>query len=268
MNDNRVARSSTLSVTVERGVATVTMNRPEKLNSFTFDMLGEWAEEFRALYDREDVRVVVLTGAGRAFSAGGDVGGFDDVATRTPYEIRREVANMQGMTRAIYECPKPTIAAINGIATGGGLDLALACDIRFVAEGARMAETYVAMGLVPGGGGAFMLPRIVGSSHALEMLLAGDFIDAGQARDMGLVSRVVSGESLLGEAFELAVRIAGRPPISVQALKKMVRLGEGKDLTLGLELAAATLAMVRKTEDHLTAVRSFRDKTTPVFDGR
>src|SRR3954466_5894100 len=118
--------SKTLSLSVDNGVCLVTMNRPAKLNSFTFDMLGEWAEIVRSLYDRVDVQVVVLTGAGRAFSTGGDVGGFADVAASSPSDIRLEVANMQGLTTAIYECPKPTVAAINGVATGGGLDLALA----------------------------------------------------------------------------------------------------------------------------------------------
>lgn len=260
--------SQTLKVDVNSGVCLVTMSRPEKLNAFTHEMLGEWSAEIRSLSDRDDVRVLVLTGEGRAFSAGGDVAGFADVAASSPSEIRAEVANMQALTTAIYECPKPTIAAINGIATGGGLDIALACDIRFAARDAQLAETYVRMGLVPGGGGAFLLPRIVGMPKALELLLSAEFVGGDEAARIGLVNRVVEPEELMATTLQLAQHIADGAPISVQALKRMARLGEGTSLKVGLELAAANLAMVRKTEDHETAVRAFQDKVKPVFKGR
>ncbi len=231
-------------------------------------MLGEWSGIIRSLDDRDDVRVVVLTGAGRAFTTGGDVGGFADVATMSPHEIKQEVANMQALTSAIFELSKPTIAAVNGVATGGGLDVALACDMRFVASDAKLAETYVRMGLVPGGGGAYLLPRIVGSAKALELLLSAEFITGAEAAEIGLANRALPAEQLLDDTLAFARKIADNAPISVQAIKRMVRLGENQDLRLGLELASSTLATVRKTEDHATAVEAFKNKTTPRFVGR
>ena len=185
--------SETLIIEARDGVGLVTMNRPAKLNSFTYDMLKEWTDVIEGLGERDDVRVIVITGAGRAFSTGGDIGGFADVAARTPSEIKHEVAHMQGLTTAIYDNPKPTIAAINGVATGGGLDIALACDMRLVASDAKLAETYVRMGLVPGGGGAFLLPRIVGSPKALELLLSAEAITGEEAASIGLANRAVAG---------------------------------------------------------------------------
>jgi enoyl-CoA hydratase/carnithine racemase len=260
--------SQTLKSEISDGVCVLTMNRPEKLNSFTYEMLGEWTDIITSLADRDDVRIVVITGEGSAFSTGGDIKGFAAVAASAPHEIKREVAHMQGLTTAIYEHPKPTIAAINGVATGGGLDVALACDMRFVARDAKLAETYVRMGLVPGGGGAFLLPRIVGTAKALEMLLSAEFITGEEAERIGLANRAVPADRLLEVTVEFARKIANGAPISVQAIKRMVRLGESQNLRLGLELASSALAMVRKTEDHMIAVEAFKTKTKPEFVGR
>jgi enoyl-CoA hydratase/carnithine racemase len=257
-----------LDIEISEGIATITMNRPEKLNSFTFDMLGQWVEAITETGRRADVRVAILTGAGRAFSTGGDIQGFDAVAASTPAEIKAEVGHMQGLTRALVEFEKPIIAAINGYATGGGLDIALACDIRFAAESAKMAETYVRMGLVPGGGGAYLLPRIVGTARALEMLWSADQISAAEAEKIGLVNHVYPDDELLPRTREFAKKVASAAPLSVRLIKKLVRLGAEKDLPTALELAAAGLAVVRKTEDHQEAVAAFKEKRAPVFHGK
>lgn len=257
-----------LDIEVSEGIATITMNRPEKLNSFTYDMLGQWIEAIAETGRRDDVRVAILRGAGRAFSTGGDINGFNAVAACTPSEIKAEVTHMQGLTRVLAEFEKPLIAAINGFATGGGLDIALACDIRFAAESARMAETYVRMGLVPGGGGAYLLPRIVGTARALEMLLSAEQISAAEAERIGLVNHVYPDGELMVRTREFARKIASGAPISVQMIKKLVRYGADKDLSTALELAAGGLAVVRKTEDHQEAVAAFKEKRIPVFKGK
>ncbi|MHA6688071.1 enoyl-CoA hydratase/isomerase family protein [Mesorhizobium sp. A556] len=260
--------SDHLDIEVVDGIATITMNRPEKLNSFTHDMLVKWVDRIVETGRREDVRVAILTGAGRAFSTGGDIQGFAAVAQSTPAEIKAEVAQVQKLTRALTEFEKPIIAAINGFATGGGLDLALACDIRFAAQSAKMAETYARMGLVPGAGGAYLLPRLIGNARALEMLWSTEPVSGEEAERIGLVNHVYPDEELMARTQDFARKIAAAAPLSVQIIKKMVRLGADKDLATGLELAASGLAVVRKSQDHLEAVAAFKEKRTPVFHGK
>jgi len=218
---------------------------------------------------RDDIRVVVITGTGRAFTTGGDIEGFGSSASNTAAAMKRRVsAGIQRLTQTIAEHEKPVIAALNGIATGGGLDVALACDIRFAAESARFAETYVRMGLIPGGGGAYLLPRIVGAAKALELLWSGDFIDAREAERIGLVNRVVADAELMTETHKFARRVAEGAPLAVQLIKRLVRMGADKDLATGLELAAANMPIVRSSEDHLEAIAAHREKRKPNFKGR
>ena len=157
---------------VADNVATIRLNRPEKLNAFTDDMITTWVdllEEYRA---RDDVNVIVITGTGRAFSTGGDVGKFADYASNTAAGIKARLSeNVQRLAMKMEDIDKPVIAAVNGLATGGGVDIALMCDMRFAARSAKFAETYVKMGLIPGAGGAYYLPRIVGVAKALELFL-------------------------------------------------------------------------------------------------
>jgi enoyl-CoA hydratase/carnithine racemase len=258
-----------LKFVVDEAVATITLNRPERLNAFTDEMLAAWLSALEECRVRDDTRVIVVTGTGRAFTTGGDVEGFAGSASKTAAAMKTRISNgIQRLTRTITEHDKPVIAALNGIAAGGGLDVALACDIRFAAESARFAETYVRMGLIPGGGGAYLLPRIVGAAKALELLWNGDFIEAREAERIGLVNKVIPDADLMAETYKFARRVAEGAPLAVQLIKRLVRMGADKDLATGLELAAANMPIVRSSEDHLEAIAANKEKRKPNFTGR
>lgn len=250
-------------------VATITLDRPDKLNAFTDDMLVAWLNALEECRTRDDVRAIVITGTGRAFTTGGDVETFASSASKTVAGMKARVADgIQRLTRTIAEHDKPVIAALNGLATGGGLDVALACDVRFAAESARFAETYAKMALIPGAGGAYFLPRLVGLAKALELFWTADFVDAREAERIGLVNKVFPDAELMGATHAFARRVAEGPPLAVRLVKRVARLGLGQDLGTALELAAANLPVVRSSEDHLEAVAAFKEKRAPQFKGR
>lgn len=254
---------------IDQGIATITLDRPEKLNAFTDDMLEAWLAALEDSRVNPDVRVIIITGTGRAFTTGGDVGTFSASSTQTTAQIKSRVAEgVQRLPRKIQEIDKPVLAAINGLATGGGLDIALACDIRIAAQSARFAETYARMGLIPGVGGAYFLPRIVGVAKALELLWTADFIDAAEAERIGLVSKVFPDTELMEGTYAFARRIADNAPLSVQLIKRVMRFGLDKDLATALEIVAANLPIARSSEDHREAVQAFKEKRQPRFTGR
>ncbi|MFT3816608.1 MAG: enoyl-CoA hydratase-related protein [Rubrivivax sp.] len=255
--------------TIDDGVATITLNRPEKLNAFTDEMLEQWLQILEQCRVDPQVRVIVMTGTGKAFTTGGDVDTFDARASRTAAEIKAAIHDgAQRLPRKIFEIDKPVIAALNGFATGGGLDIALACDIRFAAESARFAETYVRMGMIPGVGGAYLLPRIVGWSKALELFWTADWVDAKEAERIGLVTRTFPDAELMAGTLAFARRVADGPPLSVQLIKRVMRFGLDKDLATAHELVASNLPIVRASEDHREAVAAFKEKRRPSFKGR
>lgn len=261
--------SGLLRFEIDHGVATITLNRPEKLNAFTDDMLDRWVAALEACRTDPEVRAIVITGVGRAFSTGGDVDSFSASAALTPALIKeRLVQGIQRLPRKMAEIDKPIIAALNGFATGGGLDIALACDIRFAAQSARLAETYARMGLIPGGGGAFLLPRIVGMAKALEMLWSCDWVDAHEAERIGLVNQVYPDDELMERTHAFARKVAEAAPLSVQLIKRVARLSLGQDLDTALDIAASNLPIARTSEDHQEAVRAFKEKRKPHFQGR
>jgi 2-(1,2-epoxy-1,2-dihydrophenyl)acetyl-CoA isomerase len=254
-------------------VVTLTMDRPGERNA-----IGSHAD-CEALVDAveragadPEVAVLILTGAGSAFSAGGNLKAMRDrvgigpltspLATRNNY--RRGI---QRIPLALWNCELPMIAAINGHAIGAGLDLACMCDIRIAAQGAKLASSFIKMGIVPGDGGAYFLPRAVGLSKAAEMMLTGDVIDADAALAAGLVSRVVPADALLGEAYALADRIAVNPPQTLRLVKRLLREAQHARLDEVLQLSAAFQALAHETDDHREALGAFFDKRTPVFTG-
>jgi enoyl-CoA hydratase/carnithine racemase len=260
---------SELQFEIDRGIATITLNRPEKLNAFTDAMQEKWLEALEECRTNSEVRVIVMTGTGRAFTTGGDVETFSATAALTAERIKSRVAEgAQRLPRKIAEIDKPVLCALNGMATGGGLDIALACDIRFAAESARFAETYARMALIPGVGGAYLLPRIVGWAKALEMFWTSDWVDAREAERIGLVSKVFPDAELMEGTYAFARRIADGPPIAIQLIKRVMRFGLDKDLATAHELVAANLPIVRTSEDHLEAVNAFKEKRPPQFKGR
>ena len=253
-------------------VAILTLNRPESLNALGAPGDGDAvAATCEAVNDDPDVRCVVLTGAGRAFSAGGDVkamkareGAFagNGVSIRDGY--RR---NIHRIVRSIYGLEVPAIAAVNGAAIGLGCDVACMTDIRLCAENSRFGVTFLKLGLIPGDGGAWLLPRTIGMSRAAEMLFTGDVIDAATAVAWGLVSRAVPAESLLDEAIALANRIAAQPPHALRLAKSLLRQGQSASYDTIMEMSAAAQAISHLTEDHMEGVDAILEKREAVFKG-
>lgn len=261
--------SDLLQFEVTDGVATITLNRPEKLNAFTSDMLDEWLVRLEQCRVDPDVRVIVITGTGRAFTTGGDIDGFSASASQTPADIKGRLINgIQRLPLKMAEIDKPIIAALNGFATGGGLDIALACDIRFAAESARFAETYAKMGLIPGAGGAYLLPRVVGVAKALELFWGCEWVDAREAERIGLVNKVFVDEQLMEGTYAFARKVASGAPLAVQTIKRVMRMGLNQDLGTALDTVATHMTIVRSSEDHKEALAAFKEKRTPLFKGR
>lgn len=261
--------SDLLKFEIADGIATITLNRPEKMNAFTGEMMEDWIAALENCRTNADVRAIVMTGTGRAFTTGGDIEGFSVSSSRTPQGIRDHlVGGSQRLIRKIAEIDKPVIAALNGFATGGGLDIALACDIRFAAQSARFAETYAKMGLIPGMGGAYLLPRIVGVAKALEMFWSTDWVDAQEAERIGLVNRVLPDAELMDATLAFARKVADAAPLSVRTIKRLVRAGAGQDLSTALDMVASEMTVVRSSEDHKEALAAFKDKRQPSFKGQ
>ena len=255
---------------VAKRIATITLNRPHRRNAFTRSMIDAWAAALADCRNREDVHVVVVTGAGKAFCSGGDIKDLmGDGLARAPVEQRALIGeHVHRIPLTLADMDKPVIAAINGAAIGAGLDLALAMDLRFAAASARFAETYVKVGLAPGAGGAHWLPRLVGSAKALELLWTGDTIDAAEAARIGLINRVCPDDELMPQTMELARRLADGPTLAIRAIKRLVRDGIGGDLRAGLDRASATYGVLGSTDDHREAVQAFAEKRAPRFHGR
>ena len=260
---------SFLNFARDGAIWTLTMNQPETRNALT----GNTAvEEFVQVCDeiRRDasVKAVILTGAGPIFSSGGNVKDmqrfFDDALT--PDAIREEYRQgIQRIPRALTQLDVPVICAVNGPAIGAGLDLTCMCDIRIASETATFAESFVRVGIVPGDGGAWLLPRAVGRAKAAEMAFTGEAIDAQEALACGLVSRVVPADQLLPTARALADKIAANPGAVMRMTKRLLREGEHSTLESLLELSAGYQALAHKTADHREAVMAFVEKRKPRF---
>jgi enoyl-CoA hydratase/carnithine racemase len=261
-------------VLVERDghVETWTLNLPDIRNPISndevVDALVACVESVNA---DPNVRAVILTGAGSAFSAGGNVKDMADRAGMfggAPHQIRDGYRRgIQRIPRAMYACDVPLIAAVNGPAVGAGCDLALMCDLRIASERAFFAESFVKLGIIPGDGGTWLLPRAVGAARAAEMILTGDRVDAVTALEWGLVSRVVPHEELLTEARKLADRVAANPPHAVRMAKKLLREAQQQSLDSLLELSAAMQALAHHTRDHDEAVHAFVERREARFSG-
>ena len=260
---------SDLEYSVKDHIATIKLNRPEKLNTFTPDMLKQWRQNLQEAQHDPEVRVVVLTGAGRAFCAGGDMSkraseAVTDKAPASPIEGKESLrAGPQGVALAVQQLEKPLIAAVNGAAVGAGMDMALMCDIRVVARSARFSEAYLRVGLVPGAGGCYFLPRVVGLSKALELFFTGDFVDGEEAVRIGLASHVYDDDKLMEETYKLAGRIANSPPIACSIYQSLTT-----DLRTSLDLISSHMGVVKMTEDSKEAIASFKEKRKGNFKGR
>jgi len=255
----------------ERGpVATVTLNRPDRLNALTFEVYAELRDTFAALAARDPVRVVVITGEGRGFCSGGDVEAIIGELFRRDMRGLLEFTRMTGsLIRNIRVLPKPVIAAINGVAAGAGAVIALASDFRIASEKASLAFLFTKVGLAGADmGAAYLLPRVVGLARATEMLLLGDKISADEALRLGLFNRVVPAERLLDEAYALADRLASGPTFALGVTKTLLNRELDIDLAAAIEAEAEAQALCMQTHDFKAAYDAFMAKTTPRFEGR
>jgi len=247
------------------GVATITLNRPDVHNAMNNPMRAELLELFVRLRSDEAVRAVVVTGAGeRAFCAGADIREFLEPPVPTRFREERKRLDFR---REMDRCPQPIIAAIRGFALGGGLELALACDIRIAAEDAQLGLTEINLAIIPGGGGTQRLPRLVGRGKALEMILTGMRIPASDALRIGLVERVVPVAELLPAAQALAKSIAEKAPIALRYAKEAVVSGLELPLADGLRLENDLATLLRTTEDRVEGARAFVEKRKPKWSG-
>ncbi len=256
-----------LEFTTQDGIATIRLNRPEAMNAIDPETRDELHEAWRRLREDDDIRVAILTGAGdRAFCTGADL-----KKTMPPAESFAAGSIGRGHADHLLagmEFDKPLIAAVNGFALGGGLELALACDIRIASSNARFGLSEVRVGSIPGAGGSARLPRMINQSTAMLMLLTGDPISAEEALRAGLVSAVVPPEDLLAKAQAIAGRIAANAPLSVRAVKRLVRAGQDMPLPAAIEMERMMWGALRDTEDRIEGRRAFQEKRKPVYQGR
>jgi enoyl-CoA hydratase/carnithine racemase len=250
--------SEHLQFSVADGIARIVLNRPERMNAFTFGMIDAWIAALQHCRTDDAVKVVIVSGAGRAFCSGGDIVEMGERLQRTPEQRKNELFHrIERIPLALEDLDKPVLAAVNGVATGAGMDMALMCDMRFAAASARFAETYVRVGLVPGAGGAHFLPRVVGVAKALELFLTADFVNAEEALRIGLVNKVFPDDSLMSEVDAIARRIADAPPLAVRMIKRAIYQGLRNDLRTNLDLISSHYAVVTASEEHREAVRRF-----------
>lgn len=248
------------------------LNRPEVCNAITDrDLIDTLVDLVEQAQQDKSIRVVILTGNGSAFSSGGNVKKIRNELTESsmsPDDLSEWYRNgIQRIPLALYRLDVPLIAAVNGPAIGAGCDLACMCDIRIAGESASFAERFVKLGLIPGDGGAWFLPRAVGMSKACEMAFTGDLLDAQEALACGLVSKVVPDDQLMNEVFKMAKRISVNPPISVRMAKQLIREGQRTELDIHLHTAAIMQATSHRTIDHVEAMTAIAEKREPIFVG-
>ncbi len=257
---------SNILVDYQEQIALVTINRPKALNALNTLTLQELSQVVEDLANNSSVRVVILTGSGeKAFVAGADIA---EMNTKTPLEARAFSQLGQKLMNQIESLPQPVIAAINGFALGGGLELAMACDIRLAGENARFGQPEVNLGIPAGFGGTQRLPRLVGSGRASEILLTAELLDAQEAFRMGLVNRVYPKEELQEQAMAMARKIAAKAPVAVQLTKSAIYKGANMDLSSGQDYEAEVFALAFHTEDRKAGFKAFLEKSQTEFQGR
>lgn len=264
---------SRILLSVQAHVAVLTLNHPEQRNPISeMETVDAFVDTLKAVENDSDVRVLIITGAGSAFSSGGNIkhmlnkeGMFEGSAN----DVRENYAKViQRIPLALHALNVPTIAAINGPAVGAGCDLAMYCDMRIASTNATFAESFIKVGIIPGDGGAWILPKVAGFGRAAEMMFTGDAISAQQAMDWGMLNRLVEPESLMDEAQALAKRIAVNAPQALRASKQLLRAATTMPLDSLLQMSAAIQANLHQTDDHIEAVSAIIEKRKPTFSNR
>jgi 2-(1,2-epoxy-1,2-dihydrophenyl)acetyl-CoA isomerase len=252
------------------GIVLLTLNRPDRLNAVTWDSWREITHAVRCLEEDDEARVLVVTGSGRGFCSGTDLVAAAAAGGKAPSGGCRSerLCSRFLATAAIIACAKPSIAAVNGVAAGGGLSLCLACDIRIASQEARFSAIWSRRALVPDFGCSYLLPRIVGMSKALELTYTGEMLDAQEALSIGLVRQVVAADELMPTAMALAGRIAKGPPIAIELAKRLAYRGWRQELEAQVEYEEYLQRLCIESADAEEGVRSFLEKREPVFKGR
>jgi enoyl-CoA hydratase len=254
-----------LTFQVADRIATITVDRPDKLNALNDALMRELGGAIDEARDRDDVGAVLLTGAGRAFVAGADIA---ELANQNATEGKARAERGQRVFRRFEQSPKPTLAAVNGFALGGGCELAMACHIRLASDAAKFGQPEVKLGIVPGYGATQRLPRLVGKGRALQLLLTGEMIDAEEAYRIGLVNRVVTGEHLLGVARAMLAGILAQGPLAVAHCIEAVDRGYDLPLDDAMALEASYFGLLSASADKAEGMRAFLEKRPAKFDGR
>lgn len=258
----------TLQLGLADGVATLTLNRPESLNAFSSQMQRELAAAITQIAEDPAVRAVVLTGAGRAFCAGGDIGEMSEAAQPVPLAGRNKLHRMlTTVLMPLVRLEKPVIAAVNGAAIGAGMNLALAADITLVSDTATFSQIFVKVGLVPDTGGLYLLTRLIGLSRAKELCFTGRMFGAREALELGLVNRVVPAAELMPAALALARELANGATAAIGLTKSLLNMAPTASMEQLAEFEAYALAVVLSTEDHREGIRAFQEKRKPLFRG-
>jgi enoyl-CoA hydratase/carnithine racemase len=255
-----------LLVQEEEGVATLTLNRPDVMNSLNFQLLFALRDAIDGFRFRRDLRALIVTGAGdKAFCSGADL---KERATLPPEKVRQYIFTIRNLFTSIEELNKPVIAAVNGIALGGGTELALASDIRIASTNASMGLTETRLAIIPGAGGTQRLPRLVGRGRAKELIFTGRRVDAAEAERIGLVNRVAAPQELLGECRKLAAMICETGPIAIEQAKYAINHGLETDIATGLAIESNAYWVCIPTEDRLEGLAAFKEKRKPVYKGK
>jgi 2-(1,2-epoxy-1,2-dihydrophenyl)acetyl-CoA isomerase len=253
----------TVTYQVSNGVATITLNRPEALNAITIELAREWRAALEAAAGDGQVRCIVIAGAGRGFCAGADL---KTIQTKPVGDLLRQ--DFHPILKLITETPKPVLAAINGAAVGAGANIALACDMRHMADTASFGEVFVRIGVIPDSGGHYFLPRIVGVAKAFELMATGEIIRADEALRLGLVNRVFPAAELLPRTQEFAEKLAEAPTLVIGMIKQGLRDSFGQSLDAVLDFEASGQERASRSEDFREGIQAFLEKRSPRFQGR
>ena len=248
------------------GIATVTLNRPDKLNAMNEAMRADFKRLRDELVDNKDIKVVVFTGAGRAFSAGGDIDFLDQ--DWLSQDFRAETQEFTTFFDALESLEKPVLAAVNGACTGAGLQITLSCDLRIASEDAKFGFRENLIGLIPGAGGCSRLVKLIGYGKAKELIFTGEMVSAQTAREIGLVNRVVPHKELMAETQIVAQHLLTRAPVALGLVKRVLWNCVNVDMATGRTLESLAQSILIKTEDHKEGIKAFREKRAPVFKGR
>ncbi|WP_026582405.1 enoyl-CoA hydratase-related protein [Bacillus sp. J33] len=257
---------SSIAVEIKEHIALVTINRPDALNAFNYETLSELQASIEKLRTNPDVRVVIFTGAGeKAFSVGADL---KERRTLSDEEVRRNIYKIGEVFSLIDQLPQPTIAAINGFAFGGGMELALSCDFRIAVAGTSMGLTETSLAIIPGAGGTQRLPRLIGQAKALELILTAKRLTSEEALEYGILTKVTDRDNLLNECLEFASQMLANGPLALQQAKFAVKQGMGVDLQTGLQIERKAYEVIIPTEDRVEALAAFAEKRKPDFKGK